>query len=67
MSAKTSYVIRLSEDLFLDSNNNFLPSALPNLPVYALTGGDLPRSDDTRNAAYYEKLSNSVQYLCPLQ
>ena len=47
MSAKTSYVIRLSEDLYLDSNNNFLPSALPNLPVYALAGGDLPLSDDT--------------------
>jgi hypothetical protein len=62
MSAKTSYVIRLSED----SNNNFLTTALPNLPIYAL-GGDLPLSDDTRNAAYYEKPSNSVQYLCPLQ
>ena len=48
MSAKTSYVIRLSEDLYLDNNNNFLTSALPNLPVYALAGGDLPLSDDTR-------------------
>jgi hypothetical protein len=48
MSAKTSYVIRLSEDLYLDSNNNFLTGALPNLPVYALAGGDLPLSDDTR-------------------
>jgi hypothetical protein len=50
MSAKTSYVIRLSEDLYLDSNNNFLTSALPNLPVYALAGGDLPLSDDTPQA-----------------
>jgi hypothetical protein len=50
MSAKTLYVIRLSEDLYLDSNNNFLKSALPNLPVYALAGGDLPLSDDTRKA-----------------
>ena len=48
MSAKTSYVIRLSEDLYLDSNNNFLTRALPNLPVYALAGGDLPLSGDTR-------------------
>lgn len=48
MSAKTLYVIRLSEDLYLDSNNNFLTGALPNLPVYALAGGDLPVSDDTR-------------------
>lgn len=50
MSAKTSYVIRLSEDLYLDSNNNFLTNALPNSPVYALAGGDLPLSDDTRRA-----------------
>ena len=50
MFAKTSYVIRLSEDLYLDSNNNFLTGALPNLPVYALAGGDLPLSDDTRKA-----------------
>ena len=50
MFAKTSYVIRLSEDLYLDSNNNFLTSALPNLPVYALAGGDLPLSNDTRQA-----------------
>jgi hypothetical protein len=50
MSAKTSYVIRLSEDLYLDSNDNFLTKALPNLPVYALAGGDLPLSDDTRKA-----------------
>jgi len=50
MYAKTSYVIRLSEDLYLDSNNNFLTSALPNLPVYALAGGDLPLSDETRKA-----------------
>ena len=50
MSAKTSYVIRLSEDLYLDSNDNFLTSALPNLPVYALAGGDLPLSNDTRQA-----------------
>jgi hypothetical protein len=48
MSAKTLYVIRLSEDLYLDSNNNFLTGALPNLPVYALAGGDLPLSHDTR-------------------
>ena len=48
MSAKTSYVIRLSEDLYLDSKNNFLTGALPNLPVYALAGGDLPLSNDTR-------------------
>ena len=50
MLAKTSYVIGLSEDLYLDSNNNFLTGALPNLPVYALAGGDLPLSDDTRKA-----------------
>jgi hypothetical protein len=48
MSVKTSYVIRLSEDLYLDSNNNFLKGAAPNLPVYALAGGDLPLSDNTR-------------------
>ena len=48
MSTKMSYVIRLSENLYLDSNNNFLTSALPNLPVYALAGGDLPLSNDTR-------------------
>ena len=48
MSAKMSYVISLSEDLYLDSNNNFLTGALPNLPVYALAGGDLPLSNDTR-------------------
>ena len=48
MSAKMSYVIRLSEDLYLDSNNNFLTRALPNSPVYALAGGDLPLSNDTR-------------------
>ena len=47
MSAKTSYVIKLSEDLYLDSNDNFLTRALPNLPVHALAG-DLPLSDDTR-------------------
>ena len=52
MSAKTSYVIRLSEDLYLDSNNNFLTGALPNLPVYALAGGDLPLSDKTRKALF---------------
>ena len=50
MSAKTSYVIRSSDDLYLDSNNNFLTGTLPNLPVYALAGGDLPLSDDTRKA-----------------
>lgn len=50
MLAKTSYVIRLSEDLYLDSNNNFLTSPLPNLPVYALAGGNLPLSDNTRKA-----------------
>ena len=50
MSAKTSYVIRLSDDLYLDSNNNFLTGTLPNLPVYALAGGDLPLSDDIRRA-----------------
>jgi hypothetical protein len=48
MSAKTSYVIRLCEDLYLDSNDNFLTGALPNLPVYTLAGGDLPLSDATR-------------------
>ena len=57
MSAKTSYVIRLSEDLYLDSNNNFLTSALPNLPVYALAGGDLPLSDDTRKALLHQILA----------
>jgi hypothetical protein len=57
MSAKTSYVIRLSEDLYLDSNNNFLPSALPNLPVYALAGGDLPLSDDTRKTLLHQMLA----------
>jgi hypothetical protein len=57
MSAKTSYVIRLSEDLYLDSNNNFLTSALPNLPVYALAGGDLPLSDDTRKALLRQMLA----------
>ena len=57
MSAKTSYVIRLSEDLYLDSNNNFLKGALPNLPVYALAGGDLPLSDDTRQALFYQILA----------
>ena len=57
MSAKTSYVIRLSEDLYLDSNNNFLPGALPNLPVYALAGGDLPLSDDTRKALLHQMLA----------
>jgi hypothetical protein len=50
MSAKPSYVIRLSHDLYLDSNDNFLTRALPNLPVYALAGGDLPLSDGTRKA-----------------
>lgn len=52
MSARTStsYVIRLSEDLYLDSNNNFLTGAPPNLPVYALAGGNLPLSDNTRKA-----------------
>src|SRR6476659_7337682 len=50
MSATTSYEIRLSEHLSLDSNNNFLTGALPNLPVYALAGGDLPLSNDTRQA-----------------
>jgi hypothetical protein len=48
MPANTTYVIRLGEDLYLDSNNNFLTKALPNLPVYALAGGDLPLSEDTR-------------------
>jgi hypothetical protein len=48
MTPKKSYLIRLSEDLYLDSNNNFLTSALPNSPVYVLAGGDLPLSDDTR-------------------
>jgi hypothetical protein len=43
-------VIRLSGDLYLDSNNNFLTGTPPNLPVYALAGGDLPLSDDTRKA-----------------
>ena len=57
MSAKTSYVIRLSEDLYLDSNNNFLTSALPNLPVYALAGGDLPLSDNTRKALLHQILA----------
>jgi hypothetical protein len=57
MSVKTSYVIRLSEDLYLDSNNNFLPSALPNLPVYALAGGDLPLSDDTRKTLLHQMLA----------
>jgi hypothetical protein len=37
-----SYLIRLSEDLYLDCNNNFLTSALPNSPVYVLAGSDLP-------------------------
>ena len=57
MSAKISYVIRLSEDLYLDSNNNFLTSALPNLPVYALAGGDLPVSDDTRKGLFRQMLA----------
>ncbi|HEY7320660.1 MAG TPA: hypothetical protein VIE89_24100 [Candidatus Binatia bacterium] len=57
MSAKTSYVIRLSDDLYLDSNNNFLTGALPNLPVYALAGGDLPLSDDTRKALLHQILA----------
>jgi hypothetical protein len=57
MSAKTSYVIRLSEDLYLDSNNNFLTGALPNLPVYALAGGDLPLSDDTRKTLHRQILA----------
>ena len=57
MSAKTSYVIRLSEDLYLDSNNKFLTSALPNSPVYALAGGDLPLSDDTRKALLHQILA----------
>ena len=57
MSAKISYVIRLSEDLYLDSNNNFLTSALPNLPVYALAGGDLPLSDDTRKGLFRQMLA----------
>ncbi len=57
MSANISYVIRLSEDLYLDSNNNFLTSALPNLPVYALAGGDLPLSDDTRKGLFRQMLA----------
>jgi hypothetical protein len=57
MSAKTSYVIRLSEDLYLDSNNNFLNSPPPNLPVYALAGGDLPLSDDTRKTLLRQMLA----------
>ena len=57
MSAKTSYVSKLSEDLYLDSNNNFLTSALPNLPVYALAGGDLPLSDNTRKALLHQILA----------
>ena len=43
-------MIRLSEALYLDSNNNFLTSALPNVPVYGRAGGDLPLSNDTRQA-----------------
>jgi hypothetical protein len=57
MSAKTSYVIRLSKDLYLDSNNNFLTRPLPNLPVYALAGGDLPLSDDTRKTLLRQMLA----------
>jgi hypothetical protein len=57
MSAKTPYVIRLSEDLYLDSNNNFLTGALPNVPIYALAGGDLPLSDNTRKALFRQILA----------
>ena len=41
MSARTSYVIRLSE-ISPDSNNNFLTGALPNLPVLRPCKGDPP-------------------------
>jgi hypothetical protein len=57
MSAKPSYVIRLSENLYLDSNNKFVTRALPNLPIYALAGGDLPLSDDTRNTLLRQVLA----------
>ncbi|HXV80215.1 MAG TPA: hypothetical protein VEG60_10085 [Candidatus Binatia bacterium] len=57
MSAKTSYVIRLSNDLYLDSNNNFLTNGLPHLPVYVLAGGDLPLSDNTRKALFRQILA----------
>jgi hypothetical protein len=57
MSAKTSYVIELSEDLYLDSTNNFLTDAPPNVPVYILAGGDVPLSDDTRKALLYQILT----------
>jgi len=57
MSAKASYVIRLSEDFYLDSNNNFLTGAPPNVPLYVLAGGDLPLSDDTRKVLLYQILT----------